>query len=135
MPKTNFLEDLVLNRYLNNIAGTGPYECYIGLGLNTGTPNETGSGFNEPAVGSYARKQANFSAPSTVTNGPNTVTNPSAITFPQATAAWGTVRYVGVFSAISGGTLLYYQQLSSDKVVGIDDIFEFLATTLTIGED
>ena len=135
MPKTNFLEDLVLNRFLRNVAGTGPYPAYVALGTSATTPSENGSGFTEVSGGSYARQAAGFSAPVSVNGAPNTVTNPSAISFPQATASWGTVRWIGIFTAVSGGTLLYFQQLASDKVVGIDDIFEFLTGTLIIGED
>jgi hypothetical protein len=135
MPKTNFLEDLVLNHFLRNQATTGPYTAYVALATSATVPTETGANFTEVTGGAYARQTAGFGVPTTVTGGPNYVQNTSAISFPQATAAWGTVRYVGIFTAVSGGSMLYFQQLAADKVVGIDDIFEFLAGSLQTRED
>lgn len=137
MPKTDVMENFVLNHFLRGVTAGGPYTAYIALATSASVPQENGTNFTEVAnANAYARQAAGFSAP--ITNvGANTVQNGSPVSFPQATGAWGTVRYFGLWTSASygGGSLLYFGQLAADKVVGLDDIFEFLAGTLIIGED
>jgi hypothetical protein len=47
---------------------------------------------------------------------PGTITNASAvITFPQATASWGTVTAFGVYDAVTSGNLLYFDYIGNFK--------------------
>ena len=61
--------------------------------------------------------------------------NTEAITFPAATGPWGTVKYMGIRSAPTGGKLLFRAWLTEDRedpVIGIDDVFEIGTGNLRI---
>lgn len=100
-------------------------------GLHTGQPT---SG-NEIAVGSYARQAY---APYTVTGsgeGPSVAGNDNIIQYPTATADWGTITHVGIWTAATNGTLLAWQPLTASKFIGVDDVFRFLANKLQVQLD
>lgn len=124
---TDFLEDNLLNHVLRNIAYTSPAGVFVAL--FTAAPGEGGGG-TEVAGGSYARQTPGFGAPAA-----NQVANAADITFPVATAGWGTVTHCAVFDAVSGGNMLFYGTLAQAKVVDIGDTFKFLAGNLTVGLD
>jgi hypothetical protein len=105
----------------------------LGVALFTVTPSDSGGG-TEVTGGSYARVDvppldANWSAPD-ATGG--LTANVAAITFPTATADWGTVVAVGIFDATSGGNLLFWGPLTANKVVSNGDTFSFAIGALTI---
>lgn len=99
------------------------------VSLHTGSPDDTGS--LEVSGGAYARQgQITF----TQVSGPNpTVQGNSAIlTFPQATAAWGTISYFGLWTAASGGTFQGSGALTAPGPVNNGDTARFLVGSLTI---
>lgn len=101
------------------------------VGLHTAQPT---SG-NEVTGGAYARQAY---TPYTLTGtgeGPTVATNDNIIQFPTATAAWGSLTHVGIWSASTAGTLLAWQPLTTAKTVNVDDVFRFLATKLKIQLD
>lgn len=124
--KSNYLEDAILNHVLRNVALTSPTTIY--LALYTVAPTDTGGG-TQVTGGSYARQVITFSAPSSGVS-----TNSGAVTFPQASAAWGTIVAMGVFDAVSGGNLLYHGTLATSKVVGINDTISFANASISIAE-
>lgn len=88
------------------------------LALFTAAPDDAGAGGTEVTGGSYARQSIPF-ASAAATNAQTSVTsksNSSAITFPTATAAWGTVVAFGVFDAATGGTMRWHRNLTSDEL-------------------
>lgn len=98
------------------------------LGLHTAQPAVD----NEIVGGDYARMPY---APYTVAGagqGPSTATNDNIIQFPTATADWGTITHVGIWSASVDGTLLGWQPLTQSRFVGIDDVFRFLAGKMQV---
>lgn len=123
--KTDYLENAILNHVLRGVA-LGTSSAYVAL--FTVAPTESGGG-TEVTGGSYARQLASFSAPSG-----GVCTNPSAITFPQATAGWGTVQAFAIMDNVSGGNMLYFGNLAVSKNVQTNDVFEFLASQLSITE-
>ncbi len=76
------------------------------LALFTGNPGETGSLASEVTGGSYARQLLSFA----VASGGTMSTNAN-VTFPRATANWGTVTHVGVADSLSSGSLWWYKTL------------------------
>jgi hypothetical protein len=105
----------------------------LGVALFTAAPSDSGGG-TEVSGGSYARVDvppldANWSAPNS-TGG--ATANVSAITFPTATADWGTVTHVGIFDATSGGNLLFHGALTASKTVTNGDTFSFAAGALSV---
>lgn len=124
--KSNYLEDAMLNHVLRHVALTSPTTVY--LALYTAAPSDTGGG-TEVSGGSYARQAITFGAPSS-----GVVANSGSVTYPVATADWGTVTSIGIFDAATVGNLLYYGTLTVSKTVGSGDQISFANGALTVAE-
>jgi len=121
---SNFLEDALINATLRNTSYTSPATVYVGL--FTSDPTDAGSG-TEVSGGSYARTAVTFGAPS---NGVST--NSAAAEFPQATASWGTVGWIGIHDASTSGNLLYHTALDVSKTIDTGDIFKIAIGSLSV---
>jgi hypothetical protein len=116
---SNYLENALVNHVLRNTALTSPTTVYVAL-FTAVTDAEAGTG-TEVSGGSYARQSVAFDAPS---NG--ATQNTAVITFPTATANWGTVTHAGIFDAsTAGNALTIIKALAASKVVNTGDIFRF----------
>lgn len=121
---SNYLENALVNAVLRNTAYTSPATVYVAL-FTAVTDAEAGTG-TEVSGGSYARLAAAFDAPA---NG--ATANTGVLTFPQATAAWGTVTHAAIFDALTGGNALtIIKALAVSKTVADGDTFRFLAGDL-----
>lgn len=81
------------------------------IGLFTDAPTDAGGG-TEVSGGSYARvATAGADWNAAAGSAPASCSNANDITFPRATADWGTVVAFGVFDASSGGNLLWWDYL------------------------
>ena len=121
---SNYLENALINATLRNTSFTSPSVVYLGLYTSDPTDADTGT---EVSGGSYARQAITFGAPS---NG--VTTNTAAIEFPQATANWGTVGWIGIEDALSGGNLLYHSPLNASKTIASGDIFKIAIGSLSV---
>jgi hypothetical protein len=121
---SNFLEDALINATLRATTYTSPATVYVSLW--TSDPTDAGSG-TEVSGGSYARTAVTFGAPS---NG--ATTNSADVTFPQATASWGTVGWIGINDALTTGNLLYHTALDASKTIDIGDIFKIATGNLSV---
>ena len=121
---SNFLENALLNATLNATTYTAPATVYVSLW--TSDPTDAGSG-TEVSGGSYARTSVTFGAPS---NG--VTTNSADVTFPTATASWGTVGWIGINDASTGGNLLYHTALDTAKAIDSGDIFKIASGNLSV---
>ncbi len=121
---SNYLENALINATLRNTSYTSPSVVYVGLYTSDPTDADTGT---EVTGGSYARQSVTFGAPS---NGVST--NSAAIEFPQATASWGTVGWIGIEDAVSGGNLLYHTALDTSKTIQNGDIFKIAIGNLSV---
>ena len=124
---SNFLENALINATLRNTTYTSVATVYVSLW--TSDPTDAGSG-TEVSGGSYARTAVTFAAPS---NG--VTTNSADVTFPTATASWGTVGWIGINdSATSGGSdhLLYHTALDTAKAIDTGDIFKISTGNLSV---
>jgi len=123
---SDYLEDKVLKHVFGGSAYTAPGTLHVAL--YTVAPTDTGGG-TEVSGGGYARQTAAFTVSGT---NPTQASNTSAIEYPTATSAYGTVVAVGIFDASSSGNLLAYANLTSSKVVSTGDVFRFNAGDLDI---
>lgn len=121
---SNYLETALINGTLRGTTYTAPTTTY--LALYTSDPTDADSG-TEVTGGSYARQPITMGAPS---NGAST--NSAAIEYPQCTADWGTVAFVGIRDAVTGGNLLYHTALDTSKVIANGDIFKITAGNLSV---
>lgn len=102
--------------------------------LFTAAPTDAGGG-TEVTGGSYARVQTvgKWGAPSS--GSPSNVANNAAVTFPTASASWGTVVAVGLSTASSAGTLVAWGDLTVSKAVGSGDTASFAIGALVVTQD
>lgn len=119
---SDFLELELLDHVFGAAAYTAPDTLHVAL--FTVAPSDTGGG-TEVSGGGYARVA--------VTNNPTNFpaasggakANGTDVTFPTATASWGTVVAFGIFDASSGGNLLAWATLTTNKTIGSGDTASF----------
>lgn len=121
---SNYLENALINGTIRGTTYTAPASVYVGLYTTDPTDANTGT---EVSGGSYARVVATFAAPADGLSASN-----ADITFPQATANWGTVGWIGILDASTGGNLLYHTVLDAAKTIETGDIFKIASTNLTV---
>lgn len=107
---SDFLEKELLD-HVFNASWAAPANVFVGL--STGDPLDTGAGMEEPTgTGAYTRATITFGAAAS-----RAVDQSAKVTFPQATANWGTITHYAVFDAVSGGNMLAHGSLNSSKRV------------------
>lgn len=125
MSLTNAFETSTLQYLLTTDSVTRPTAWYIGL--FTSDPTDTGSAGTEVSGFSYARTAATF----TVTG--DTATNSSAVEFPAASGGnWGTVGWIGIMDASSGGNMIIHSALDTAKAINDGDVFRIPTGDLDI---
>lgn len=82
------------------------------IGLFTAAPTDAGGG-TEVSGGSYARVATAGLWNAATGSAPASTSNASDITFPTATADWGTVIAFGIFDASSAGNLLWWDYIGA----------------------
>lgn len=132
---SDFLENEILDQIFGASAYSAPATLYFGLATAEITDSTTGSTVTEPEGGSYARKSmTNNKTTWTVASG-GSVENKVDIEFVEATASWGTVTYMFIADASSGGNILAWGQLTASKAIGTGDNAKFAAGDLVITLD
>jgi hypothetical protein len=119
-----FAENLIINALLRNTSFVPPTTVWLALYTTTVTYADTGT---EVSGGAYTRMPITFSAPSG-----GVCTNNTLITFPTASASWGTVTWAAIRDAATAGNLLFYGPLVSSRTVLSGDVLNFLATNVSI---
>ena len=123
---SNYLENALINATLRNTTYTSVATVYVSLW--TSDPTDAGSGTEVSTSGtSYARTAVTFGAPSGGAS-----TNSADVTFPTATASWGTVGWIGINDAATSGNLLYHTALDTAKAIDSGDIFKISTGNLSV---
>lgn len=136
--KSDYLEKKILDLVLGATAFTAPATVYVALSTAAYTDTATGSSMSEVTGGSYARVTVTNNStnwPAASGTNPTVKSNGTTITFPTATASWGTVNSFYIVDASSGGNVLYGGDLTAPKSVGIGDTPSFAAGALVVQED
>lgn len=121
---SNYLENALINGTIRGSTFTAPTNVYVALYTSDPTDADTGT---EVSGGSYARQIVTFGAPSNGVSASN-----ADVTFPQATGSWGTVGWIGLRDAVSGGNLLYHTALDTSKVIDTGDVFKINSGNLSV---
>lgn len=109
------------------ITGTGYARVKV-----TSSTTTTGSVFGSYLTGQIKNNNTqNATSAGLGTAGAGTGT----ITFPQATASWGTVNGVALVTASTAGSVIWYGDLSSPKTVNSGDTVSFAAGDLVLSLD
>jgi hypothetical protein len=121
---TDYMENKIIDHMLRNQSFSPPSTVY--LALFTAAPGETGGG-TEVSGGAYARQAVTLSAASGGAS-----SNSADITFPTATADWGTITHCALMDASTGGNMLMYTPLDASKTVDNGDTLKFNSGDLDI---
>jgi len=122
---SDYLEDALLDHVLEGSAYTQPTSIVVALFTSDAGDLESSTLTHEVSGGNYARTTATFSAASS-----GTATNSADITFPVASAAWGTMNYCAIMD--QGVNVLYHGSLAASKIVNSGDTFKFNADDLSV---
>ena len=125
---TNVAEALMLD-WLHAVGTPTRPTSPLKLALFTAAPGEAAGG-TEVTGGSYARTTVTISAAS----GGSTL-NSADVTFPTASASWGTVTHVAIFDSAGSPVMLWYGPLAASKTVDSGDTFKVPSGSLTIALD
>jgi hypothetical protein len=126
-----YLEDALLDHAFMKTALSQASNLYVGL--STADPTDDASGLAEPSGGSYARVStaaADWNASSS-----GTIDNANDITFPAATASWGTVTHFIISDAATAGNYYAHGALTASKTIDNGDTAKFTAGDLDISLD
>ena len=116
MSLTNAFETSTLKYLLTTDSVTRPTAWYVGL--FTSDPTDTGAAGTEVSGNGYTSKVAAF----TVTG--DTASNSASIEFPAASGGnWGTVGWIGIMDASSGGNMIIHSALTTAKAINDGDVF------------
>ncbi len=116
---STYMEDAIINQ-MRNVLGP-QVAVYVALFVSpvSDAELEAGTLTNEVSGGAYARQLAGLIAP---TDGVSS--NAADITFPTATANWGTVTHVALMDAVTAGNVLMWSTLDTSKIVNNGDTFK-----------
>lgn len=129
---SNYLENAIMNNVLGQV--TMPSIANTHVALFTAGPDDSGGG-TEASGTNYSRVNLANNTTSWPTATAGTKANGVVITFPTAGGSWGTITHWGIFSAASGGNLLFHGSLGTAKAVNTGDAPSFPIGTLTITAD
>ena len=121
---TDFMENKIIDHMLRNQSYTPPATVYVAL-FTTAT-SDAGGG-TEVSGGAYARQAVTLGAASGGAS-----SNSADITFPQATADWGTITHLALMDALTGGNMLMHTPLDASKTVNNGDTFKINQNDLDV---
>lgn len=130
--KADYLADKLLDHVLGGGEFTRPATVYVAL--YTVAPTDTGGG-TEVTGGSYARVEVVNNATNWPAASGGAKANGAEITFPEATADWGTVVALAILDAVTAGNFLYWADLTTSKAIGSGDTAKFAVGDLDVTED
>jgi hypothetical protein len=139
--KSNYLENKIKNEVLGAVAFNAPGTVYFGLWTTAGSLTDAfnGATANEVSGGAYDRVAVANNTTNFASVGDNVAkTNSTDITFPTATANWGTVNQVGVLDGnakTSADNGLLWADLTTAKAVNSGDTAKFVAGDFQYNED
>lgn len=128
---SDYTELALLNHLFGDPAFTAPTNVFVAL--STTAPADDGTNVTEPAAGAYARVSTAAADWDAATGtAPVSKSNGSVITFPAATASWGTITHFALYDASTGGNMLASGALTTSKLVDNGDTASFAAGALTL---
>ena len=116
---SDYSEKLMLDFLMTTGTATRPTAWYVGL--FTAAPSDSGGG-TEVSGSGYARQSVTFAAATTVAG---TTDNTTTVTFTAAGGSWGTVSHIGIFTALTAGSLLWHGAMTASKTIADGDTLEF----------
>ena len=131
MNASTHLEHAILNHFFRSESQPAPPVLFLALYISNPTDDDIGT---EIAGGGYVRQTITFSPPQQV-GGRGQIGNDIQITFPTATANWGTISHWGVRDAATGGNLLAHAPVLTQKLIESGDEAKFNINSITVTVD
>jgi hypothetical protein len=123
MAFTNYTDNKLIDHLLGSSTFTKPSTLYVALFVG----NPTSGGTEVSTSGSaYARVVSTF----TISGG--NATNTAAIEWATATSSWGTIDWVAIYDASTGGNQLVTAALSSSKTIASGDVLRIPISSLSV---
>lgn len=123
MAFTNYTDNKLIDHLLGSSTFTKPSTLYVALFVG----NPTSGGTEVSTSGSaYARVTSTF----TISGG--NATNTAAIEWATATSSWGTIDWVAIYDASTGGNQLVTAALSSSKTIASGDVLRIPISSLSV---
>ena len=122
-----------LNLISGNIFGLSsvdPFPEKFYIGLSGSEPNEYGICPGEPFAAGSGYERVQLKGLYNLSNG--VITNASEITFKEASASWGDMKYYIVYDAANGGNLLFWDKLSKNVTVDTNHVVTFKPGSMII---
>lgn len=126
---SDYVENQILNCYLNQTNITAPTNIYVGL--HTADPTDAGSGAEVSGNG-YARVEITDKFDTASGTGGSVSSNANITGFTASGGNWGTVSHIGIYDASTSGNLLFHTALDSSATVNDGDSFQISAGNLTV---
>ena len=126
---SDYVENQILNCYLNQADITAPTAIY--LGLHTASPADDGSG-TEVSGNGYARVDVTTKFDAASGTGGSLSSNADITGFTASGGNWGTVSHIGIWDASTSGNLLFHTALDSSATVNDGDSFQISSGNLTV---
>ena len=129
--------DYLENELLDHVFGGADYvrPATLYVGLSTTTITDAGGNITEPVGGNYARVAVTNNATNFPAAASGAKANGTAISFPEATGAWGTITDFFISDASPGGNILCYGALDASKTVSSGETISFAVGALDITLD
>lgn len=124
---SDYLEVKLLNLTLNGTSYAGMNNPYVSL--HTADPTDAGTGTEVSGTG-YARVASSFGVASGT--GGSVTTDADTTWSAAGSGGWGTVGWIGLWDASSGGNMLYHTALDASKTIDEGDVFKITAGNLTV---
>lgn len=125
---SDYLENKLLDLIFGNVAYSIPATLY--MAAFTAAPTDAGGG-TEVSGGSYARASITNNTTNFPSASGGSKANGTVVSFPAATADWGTVVAIGLYDAASAGNLLAWATLATNKSVANGDTLQVGVGALT----
>lgn len=124
---SNYLEDQITG-WIAGTSMTAPTATFVQLYSQdpTDAGSATGALYSRVTVASGAGSWTRG------TGGAGTITNASAITITSSATATASATHFGVFTSATGGDMLFYGALSTNKTIAVGDEVKFNASALTL---
>jgi hypothetical protein len=145
MSKSNYLQSKVLGYWLKNESVAQPSQVFLGILYNASSLTDANVGTSEIPTGNYSATDGNGAVTGgnrpeivfgSVTSN-NQIQGPTSdIEYDNTSGSQMIVSGFGVYTAATGGELLYWGDLTSSKTIEAGDSIRFEASTsITITED
>ena len=105
----------MLDSRFGSVAVAIPATYYVGL--STTLPTNTGTNVTEPSGGLYARVAVTNNATNFPAAAARSKSNGTVITFPTASASWGTVTHFVLYDASTGGVFRAWGALAAAQAI------------------